>query len=87
MAVLSAPRGSLVLTASSGKRLLPRDAHDSVGVGLARPAHRPEAVDQVGGEPDQTLAVHAGTVLIADAAERERGSDGVEGGTVLASRQ
>jgi hypothetical protein len=40
-----APRGSLVLPASSGKRLLLRDTYDSVAVALARPAHGPETSD------------------------------------------
>jgi hypothetical protein len=48
MAVLSAARGSLVLTASSGKRLLPRNPRDHVAVALAGPALGPEAVDQLG---------------------------------------
>ena len=36
-----APRGSLVLPASSGKRLLPRDAQDHVAVALPGPRIAP----------------------------------------------
>ena len=44
------------------------------------PRIAPRRSTHVGGQPDQALAVHAGAVLVADAAERQRGRDGVEGG-------
>ena len=48
-----APRGSLVLPASSGKRLLPRDTYDSVAKRLARRSHRAEPIRHSGIEPNQ----------------------------------
>ena len=57
-----APRGSLVLPASSGKRLAKR---------LARPAHRAKPIHHRGLQPDKALAPLVSLVLVADAAERE----------------
>jgi hypothetical protein len=63
--------GSLVLPASSGKRLLLRDTYDSVAKRLARRSHRAEPIRNSGIEPNQALAALVGLVLVTDAAERE----------------
>jgi hypothetical protein len=52
---------------------LGRDPQDHVAVAFARPAHRPQTGDDGMVEPDQAFAALVGCVLVADAAERERG--------------
>jgi hypothetical protein len=75
-----APRGSLVLPASSGKRLLPRDPRDERRIVLVRPAHRAEPIRHRVLQPDQPLAALVGLGLVIHAAERERPGYRLEGG-------
>jgi hypothetical protein len=57
----------------------PRPA-GSHAVALPRTAHGPESIDHCRLKPDVALARVVGFVLIAHAAERERGADRIEGG-------
>jgi hypothetical protein len=66
-----APRGSLVLPASSGKRLLLFDAYDHVAVALAGSAHRAEPVDHRVLKPDQVR--RPDSVWRAGGPERQKG--------------
>src|SRR5580693_4259886 len=73
-----APRDSLALPASSGKRLLPRDTYDSVAVALARPPHDSEPIRHRVLKPDELLAPLVGLGLKPHRAERQRPGDSLE---------
>jgi hypothetical protein len=68
----------LVLPASSGKRLLPRDPQDDVAAAFARASHRAEPIRHRVLNPDGALAALVGLVLVAHRAKRERPGYGLE---------
>ena len=61
-------------------RVVGRHPDDHVAVALAGPAQRPQAVEDLRLQPDQSLPLFVGRVLISHRAQLHGRRDGVEGG-------